>query len=372
MRKTIFLVLCVFFISFLGAELIDTYKRGEVRMQADSDFGVNTKWSMLFRSSDDGIAFLKDGNFYITAAKEHKVYKFDSNGELEFEFGKVGQGPGDLTNPGMISILDEKYLVVKERGNLRRISLFDLKGEFIKIIGTQNFLVDCISLKDKKIAFATLQIGSQNDIGFKKYKVFIKDIETGEENKIAEFQDELIQTKLHAADLYGEVFLKNIFDHDLLIGFSNSSELSIYSNKGEKISSFQVEDPKNQRKVTAGFISNYLDEVLMNQQTEKQRAMMERFIKNYKNQINFPKFQPFYYKMMVDSENNILLLPRGRDRNISIRIFSSAGKYICTTSLISDLFYPIYPHAFFNNYLYAWVQHKENEDLEILTRFSLK
>ena len=172
MRRILFLVLCVFFISFLKAELIDTYKRGEVRMQVDSDFGVNTNWSMLFRSSDDGIAFLKDGTFDITAAKEHKVYKLNSNGELEFEFGKEGQGPGDLTNPGTISILDKKYLVIKERGDLRRISLFDLKGQFVKIIGTQNNLVDCISLNDKKIAFATVQIESRNEIGFKKYKVF--------------------------------------------------------------------------------------------------------------------------------------------------------------------------------------------------------
>jgi len=101
MKRTIFLVLCAFFISYLRAELIDTYKRGEVRMQADSSFGVNTNWAMLFRSSDDGIVFLNDGSFYRTAPKEHKVYKFDRNGELEFEFGQEGQGTGDTICAGV-------------------------------------------------------------------------------------------------------------------------------------------------------------------------------------------------------------------------------------------------------------------------------
>ncbi len=66
------------------------------------------------------------GNYYITDTKANAVVIFDSSGKYLRRFGKLGQGPGDLSMPMMIQIF-ENLLVVYEAGN-RRLQYFNFQG----------------------------------------------------------------------------------------------------------------------------------------------------------------------------------------------------------------------------------------------------
>ncbi len=73
-------------------------------------------------------SFVRDskGNYYITDTKANAVVIFDSFGKYLKRFGKLGQGPGDLSMPMSIQIF-ENLLVVNEPGN-RRVQYFNFQG----------------------------------------------------------------------------------------------------------------------------------------------------------------------------------------------------------------------------------------------------
>ncbi|MCJ7581168.1 MAG: 6-bladed beta-propeller [Candidatus Aminicenantes bacterium] len=73
-------------------------------------------------------SFVRDskGNYYITDTKANAVVIFDSSGKYLRRFGKLGQGPGDLSMPMSIYIF-ENLLVVYEAGN-RRLQYFNFQG----------------------------------------------------------------------------------------------------------------------------------------------------------------------------------------------------------------------------------------------------
>ena len=110
MRRKIIPLFLFFIVScFLSADLIEQYKKGEIKLIPDQKFGMNTNWDLLFRKNiDNHFAFLPDGSFFRSASKTHKIYKFSDNGDILFEFGQEGQGPGDINYPSELSILDEK------------------------------------------------------------------------------------------------------------------------------------------------------------------------------------------------------------------------------------------------------------------------
>lgn len=86
-----------------------------------------------------------EGNIYVSDIKEHRIFKFNANGKFLAQFGKTGQGPGDLFMPRVSKVTKENNLIVLETGNMR-FQIFDLTGRFIKSFnifrGYESFIVD--------------------------------------------------------------------------------------------------------------------------------------------------------------------------------------------------------------------------------------
>ena len=72
------------------------------------------------------------GNIYITEGKKNVIRLYDPSGKYIMEFGRSGQGPGDLSMPFQFIILKDT-VIVKESAN-RRLQYFDLKGNSKKIV----------------------------------------------------------------------------------------------------------------------------------------------------------------------------------------------------------------------------------------------
>ena len=75
------------------------------------------------------------GRIYVACNREHSILIFGENGRKLGAFGQKGRGPGDLFYPHRLSVLDGKYLVVGEYATNRRVSLFDLIGNFVSSSG---------------------------------------------------------------------------------------------------------------------------------------------------------------------------------------------------------------------------------------------
>lgn len=71
----------------------------------------------------------KDGNIYILDMNSMSLKKYDLEGKFLKSIGRRGQGPGELSGPTFVAILNDTLSIMSQR--LRKISRFTLDGEFV-------------------------------------------------------------------------------------------------------------------------------------------------------------------------------------------------------------------------------------------------
>ena len=72
----------------------------------------------------------------MTNTENHRVQVFTANGEYIRQFGKKGNGEGELDTPLGITIDSNDIVYVSERGN-HRISIFTREGQFLRSFGAK-------------------------------------------------------------------------------------------------------------------------------------------------------------------------------------------------------------------------------------------
>lgn len=69
-----------------------------------------------------------DGTFYVTDLFSRRMYRFGRNGETLNTYGRPGQGPGELSSPGLGFVLDDTTVAVLDV-NTSLINLYDKTTE---------------------------------------------------------------------------------------------------------------------------------------------------------------------------------------------------------------------------------------------------
>ena len=97
-------------------------------------FGSNGTGNGQF-NNPYGIAFDANYHLYVTDHNNHRVQKFEIGGKFMLSFGTHGSGHGELKYPLGITVHNYK-MYVTECGGGKRISVFQLDGQFSHIIGS--------------------------------------------------------------------------------------------------------------------------------------------------------------------------------------------------------------------------------------------
>ncbi|MDH5666229.1 MAG: 6-bladed beta-propeller, partial [Nitrosopumilus sp.] len=157
MRKYLYLTL-VFFIAFSvlsqahgekiqvktvdGVKVIENPKEPAPPKGALTKLSLKEEFSLGQGGTDEemfseisGLDVDNDGNIYILDRKERKVKIFDSEGKLFKQFGKEGQGPGEMSMPLSLQITSNNELVVGDALN-QRLTFYSLQGEFLRALST--------------------------------------------------------------------------------------------------------------------------------------------------------------------------------------------------------------------------------------------
>lgn len=103
-------------------------------------------------------SFARDpfGNVLITDTKANVIYKYDSAGNYTGQYGRPGQGPGDLSLPMRIDIFDDT-IHVHDVGN-RRLQYFDIRGRYIRVVRVFKDYTDLVFMRDGQIIGTPLYI----------------------------------------------------------------------------------------------------------------------------------------------------------------------------------------------------------------------
>ena len=361
----VFVILCV----PLSTNLLDIYKKGVVKLSPDLEYGKNTDWSNLLYDQISSFIIARDGSLFITTPRQDKVFKFDSNGNFLKSFGQKGQGPGDLQEPRSLSILDDKYLVIREISSTGRISLFDLNGQFVTILQAGRSVLDCVSLQNNRIAFLTWSTSQEKDNLIANYIVFIRDISSGDEIKVDEFhliyKREAQFIRGNYGSLYGSVFLgRSDIGDKLLVGCSSDPKLSIYGTDGKLIRSFLLTN-MNLIKIDGAMKNLFFKEAeeRINRQI-RFRAQSLELLKKARQDDVLPEYVPYYRDIVIDPEGHILVFKFflfEKNNKYLFQVYSPEGHFICETKIDAGDYEPIGQALLHQSYGYGPFQKKGDD-----------
>ncbi len=370
--NSIFIFLLVF--CFLDASLIDFYKKGLIKLEADPGFGKRTSGDESIYDTRCDFLRTPDGSFFIAATTEHCLYRFSSEGKFIDKYGQEGEGPGDLYFPGDLSVLDNRYLVIGEYATSRRVSLFDLEGNFVRLLKTDRNAFTTVALSDNKIAYTTYKYGPmKNQIQDFTTILIIKDMETREETAIDEYraQKKFISSGRgsYLANMgSGTMLITQTKEGNLIVGVTVSDELKIYSPQGEILRSFHLKMEPVQ--VTRDYIQRYKDLMIQNIEKRGSGQRVIDAIKKTPYEEMFGKYLPYYKDILVDSEGNILVCKITDcigDCNNVFQVYTPEGQYVCEVTIDSGIYDVTIDRRFKNitfadNAVYGLFPLKESEE----------
>ncbi len=110
-----------------------------------STFGVD---NYFYQPSDIEIDHQRS-IIYVVDTGSHCVFVFDFQGKFLRSFSNEGQGPGELSRPTGLYIMENSSIAIADKGN-NRIQIFDKSYDFVKSMSTKSVEVaDLLLIEDK-------------------------------------------------------------------------------------------------------------------------------------------------------------------------------------------------------------------------------
>lgn len=309
--------------------LVDLYRAGPIAVRADEDWTPNLPPDLFFESRGD-IAVAPDGSVFVSNTTRHTIYKFDPAGRFVKRFGRKGQGPGDLTFPGRLSVLDGRYLVVGEYATNQRLSLFDLDGTFVKIVGTGRFTSQAVALGDGKIAYVSIGGRMETSEMINQCEVFVIDWRSGTQRSVAKHEFRIPMTRTPSGAIVlsgmGGVLLARAGDGLLVVGATDRPDLDFFTADGVKVRT--IDTGWKPLPVTAKYKDEY-------RALQRERAVAEGREPPSKP-FPLPDVLDVLQDIWADSQGNILVCRKTdclKECPLLFRIYSPAGEHLCDFEL---------------------------------------
>lgn len=428
MKKIIIIIIALYLVNEIQSQkLIDIYKSGEVRLILDKEYSANTNWDKLFDKYKKGpnsernalntkrIIVAEDGSVFMDHKNRHEIWKFDPNGNFVDAFGEKGRLHSQHQMiPSLQTFVENKYFVTTDVNS--RIKMFDMSGKYIK-----SYYVDYMSgsyqyIGDDKI----LMKGSVLWPKRWRHIVSVLDLNTGKNKVVYGYMDhQEYRSNIHVISknnmkisfggltpkgeqiyLPSKVFFyrKDVVlfsTGEFLVANGGTGNCELYDYMGKKINSFKL--PYSPLKVTDEDVLNYYNSVKkrftkkskpsksfpdwyyeeFNKYVEKNKGNLDhyKYISSY-----HPKL-PYFSKLMVDDEDNLLVFTYTRkddklENSFNVISYSKNGELIAKSRFVfTDYKLNFIPQTFQfrNGYIYAVCNKEGAEGVPIrLVRFKLQ
>lgn len=368
--KFILVFLCFLFVVKANSQNIN-YNSSAIRLVPDESFLPDANWEKLFyeNSSDifiygnmkKQIAVAPDESIFICNSEDYSISKLDKSGSIIKIFGKKGYGKGEFANnPNIWGILNEKLLVVSDAQG--RINFFDLDGNFVKLI-----TIDFMPLEIYPLSSGKLIIYGHVPMKTKSKQLLAElDYNTGKYKQIyyvyEDHHDVGVQIPIKGGGIY--VWKTPFSNGDIFTAVTNEGKLIFSQNNQDIINVFT---PANNNYLKSQFDINIppikvddkaISEFYENMKTSlKNKGLDTTYAEKIYEKGFFPNQLPYFYNLMVDRQNNLLLfIYTNNDKDYAFRAYSTDGKFLGESEFKIegyDLLLNKTPFIFRNNSIYA-------------------
>ncbi|MCL3782223.1 hypothetical protein EMN47_17685 [Prolixibacteraceae bacterium JC049] len=171
-------------------KLIDIYKKGTIKLVADTEYGKNNNWNKVLSTYNDtlygkhmgnrkNIQVLPDGSVVVSHAYRNFYSLFDAKGNFVKEFKVTNNSGKELKVKQLAGVLDNSILFTG-LDNMGYMKCFDFDGHLLKTLRLNYITKQMLPLPGKKIAVVGWAIWADRFRDF----VAIVDYETNEEQYI--------------------------------------------------------------------------------------------------------------------------------------------------------------------------------------------
>ncbi len=394
------------------------YADGVTQLEADKTFGSGTNWHELFSDFNKKIydrpvgkyrkiSVDNQGNIYMTQKTNYHIYKFSSDGEKIKNIGSHGTGDGQFPMlPTVCGVIDNKHVYTTDVQG--RVRLFDLNGTFYKNEQIDYMPLNCVALKNNKIAILGHVPMGGGDV---KNIISIKDLGSGKEQivwknyrtrKQSEEKNIVIDLGKKGMISFSQIFSHPSYFHphisstnngNLIVGFPQEGKIEVFDYKGEKLKSFSLDiEPL---KITKADMQEYYDAAIKKaKEVEKSIKNNERYNEKEKKQIidgynrgvemlkdpnYYPSNLPYFAEILVDDKNNLWVVKyaeQAASESFQMYAFSSNGKYLGTSKIQCDDYKVVLDPdqiQFYNGKMIAVVLDKNDKKMPLrLMKFNLQ
>ena len=241
-------------------------------------------WVSSVWIDDDGTVYLLDGKY-------GKVAVFNSQGKFLYSFGKKGEGPGELMQPGSLFLVG-KYLVIEDIGD--KVHYFNKKGEFVNTFKYGTHTRPKCFLDD--FTFVTLRVNPEKKQEIETLE--IHNFKTDEKSVIAEITSEIpveassdegtrgFNIQIRDENLSINVVIAvDTLHQEIYFGRNDTFIIKKTNPKGSGLLSFSIEGRKR-KPVPLRYKEKLVEPIIVNGR-KLSNKMEKKLIKNMPDQSNY-------------------------------------------------------------------------------------
>ncbi len=342
----------------------DIYQKGTIKLIPDETFASGRDWSKLFianlaappkptMETHEYLALAPDNTIYVVESNNFTagiVFRFAADGTL---LSTKADTPGKF-NPSvwashleLPAVNDKNELWISEYTRLNRC---DTQGDVLAVTKLDHPITDLLFLKGGGLMLSGYVITGQRVV---KLSVSPLNTQTAEETVIANFNQKNYAIVLPIKPEVGQrmggrmvggmlgvgmpsnigrLIIAGTPEGKLVVGYSDSPEILLFSSEGRKIGSFTlpVRRPTlnpEQKAQAVQRISQNLDSLAANKKVSTDA------IKQAREKLNdYPTTLPYYSNLLTDDQGNILvfLTDPVNSANVEFMAFSQSGKTLGT------------------------------------------
>lgn len=379
-HSIILLITLITALQINNLELLDLYNNQNVKLQPVQNYGENTKWEKIFYQPDYKeithyglnyrIAVSPDGSVFMSNKYFPKVMKFDPNGSEINSFSIEDKGDCETCIPLVEGIFKEQFLFTNN--GYDGIQFFDFEGKHVKTLEIDFMPVECAPLGNKIAIFGyepwknrqTRRLIILKDFYTQEETVLWTDIISNKRGELVVKLEDGSNMNLSVPGKYPIPKMTSSKDRELIVAFPKNGEVVVYSTEGEIKNEFKLDI--EQGEIAQVDIDEYYN--IGKRNIERFRESLKKTgiysesqiedmvnqyaiqLANLKDQDIFPNHLPYFTRLLVDSQGNLLVFEYTDKKNtnkFSVYDYKNSGLKLCTSSFYSkDYMLNFSPHSF--------------------------
>jgi hypothetical protein len=296
----------------------------KIEVAPDKIFNRNFEKSNKISKRMSFVIDNENKKIFFADLNNHQVHIFNKNGEFIKSFGQKGKDFGNLNYPVVSEkIFKNQISVISRYGkSVGKVSNFNLKGECINEFSIDRMMADVHKLSgDRIICHSFRRKFDHSGIGETKIETRLLKIKKGAKEqeilkefsynkKLLTFEIKKGCLKIKEKYYFGEEFVFGAGKDFSVFGYSGENFIRVVSDSGEinKINVF----PEKREKPSSELIKEREEELRkeIKQETifvEGEKEIAEKEMLE-KAEDNRNEFLPYYNKLRVDSEGNLVFI----------------------------------------------------------------